>query len=70
VTKIGESAFRFCRELRDVTVFWDTPLPIDESIFKDRFLAKPTLHVPPGTEALYRAAPVWNNFKEITSVPQ
>jgi hypothetical protein len=69
VTMIGVKAFWFCMKLIDVTVFWDTPLRVKET-FLYFPLSQATLHVPPGTEDLYRAAPVWGDFGEITSAPQ
>jgi hypothetical protein len=69
VTKIGNSAFSSCRELKDVTVSWSTPLSVEDNyIFNDITLSGVTLHVPAGTEPLYRAAPVWKDFKLATSV--
>jgi hypothetical protein len=43
-------------------------LPVEENTFKDVPLSEVTLHVPPGTESLYRAVPVWKDLGQITSV--
>jgi hypothetical protein len=45
-------------------------LQVDETTFKfeDALLSDVTLHGPAGTEALYREATVWKDFKLATSV--
>jgi hypothetical protein len=65
VTSIDRS-FDNCKGLKDVTVGWSIPLPIDEDVFSGVNTAKVTLHVPAGTETLYREAAVWKNFGTIT----
>jgi hypothetical protein len=67
VTEIGENTFADCSKLETVIVFRDTPLPVDEDIFKGVPLSEATLRVPSGTEDLYRAAPVWKDFGRIIS---
>jgi hypothetical protein len=68
VRMIGEWAFRGCAGLKDVTVLWATPLPIDVNTFEHVDLPSCTLHVPLGTEALYRAAAGWKDF-HIATLP-
>jgi uncharacterized protein YjdB len=65
VTSIVNSAFGKCTGLTDITVSWATPLDIDSdgsTIFSDVNKTACTLHVPAGTEALYKAASVWKDF--------
>jgi len=74
VTKLG-IAFQGCTGIMDVTVGWLTPLKLFESLYSGdntvyRYFAnldapsqrRPTLHVPPGTENLYKEAQVWRFF--------
>ncbi|GHT35459.1 hypothetical protein AGMMS49574_24900 [Bacteroidia bacterium] len=63
VTSIEEAAFKDCRNLKDVTVSWNTPLPVLTNTFENVTTSAVNLHVPAGTEALYKAAPVWKEFK-------
>jgi hypothetical protein len=78
VTAIRENAFSGCYHLRDVIVRWTTPLAINEYVFGNApfdtrhiVINKPldTLHVPPGTKALYEAAEGWKDFKTIVEDP-
>jgi hypothetical protein len=62
VTAIGTYAFSGCRRLTDVTVGWTEPLSIEENTFDSVPLTSCTLHVPPGTKALYLAAGGWKDF--------
>jgi hypothetical protein len=64
VATIGDQAFLGCGALTSVTVKWPTPLSITSSAFSTN-LSKATLHVPPGTKALYAAADVWKDFGTI-----
>jgi hypothetical protein len=66
VTSIGDYAFYRCRGLKDVTVGWSIPLPVNALVFNGVNTAGITLHVPEGTETLYREAAVWKNFGTIT----
>jgi hypothetical protein len=66
VTGIGESAFAGCSRLTNVTVGWTTPISVEDSAFGGMSLPPRTLHVPAGTQALYRAAAVWKEFGTIT----
>jgi hypothetical protein len=70
VTEIWGYAFGYCHSLKDVTISRDTPLRIYKDVFQDVPLSQVTLRVPRGTEDLYRAAPVWGDFDQITSAPQ
>jgi hypothetical protein len=65
VTRIGEFVFSNCRNLTDVTVEWATPLPVPPYVFNNVPRPPSTLHVPPGTQALYKAADVWKRFEMI-----
>jgi len=65
VTYIGDGVFAWpwCGGgLTDVTVNWETPLSIDESVFAGTNLSNVNLHVPSGSENLYARAPVWESF--------
>jgi hypothetical protein len=57
-------AFYACADLADLTVFWQNPSEVsaDESIFIEIDKSAVRLHVPPGTEAAYRADPLWTDF--------
>jgi hypothetical protein len=59
---IYQGTFENCTQLKDLTVNWTTPLPIIDYAFYNVPLSACTLHVPAGTEALYKAAPVWKYF--------
>jgi hypothetical protein len=63
VTVIKDWAFMECTRLRGVTVRWATPLAIGGDVFFST--RTDTLHVPPGTKALYEAATGWKDFKTI-----
>ena len=63
VIKIGKYAFVGCTALQQVTVAWDTPLRVPDNTFDGVNTANVTLKVPAGTEAAYRAADVWKEFK-------
>jgi len=65
VTTIGYSSFWDCTNLKDVTVNWQTPLSVPSSVFAGVNTQAATLHVPAGTTALYKAAPVWKDFFSI-----
>jgi hypothetical protein len=62
VTTIEDGVFQGCDQLKDFTVNWATPLSVDRSVFFRVPVSTCTLHVPTGKEALYQAAPVWENF--------
>ena len=65
VTSIGISAFS-CKNLTKVTVNRATPPTIVGSSFTNR--ANATLCVPAGSEATYKAADYWKEFKYIVTV--
>jgi uncharacterized repeat protein (TIGR02543 family) len=68
VSSIGTYAFLYCRNLADITVNWTTsPLAINSDVFYELTLPDITLHVPSGTEALYRAAGVWKEFNIVSA---
>jgi hypothetical protein len=58
----GNHTFAYCSSLTDVHVNWATPIDVPGDIFDGVNVASCTLHVPAGTEALYKAADVWKNF--------
>jgi hypothetical protein len=64
VTEISFAAFSCCSELKDIIVSW--PTPIGNTYWAVSFdgvdYLNCTLHVPPGTEALYKAHPFWGKF--------
>jgi hypothetical protein len=70
VTTLDFWVFGGCHSLADVYVGRATPLSISRSIFggmgEEVNVASCTLHVPPGTEALYKAAAVWQDFHIVT----
>jgi hypothetical protein len=66
VTGMGGRLFIDCYTLKDITVEWSDPLPIDEFVFDAVNIAGMTLHVPEGTKAIYEAANVWKDFGTIT----
>jgi hypothetical protein len=65
ITTIGSNVFKDCRELAEVTVHWATPLAIEANTFTNVNLYEATLHVPAGTENIYREASVWKDFGSI-----
>jgi hypothetical protein len=69
VTSIGDYAFYGCNSLKDITVNWSVPLSIGAYVFGGITTAEITLHVPAGTEALYREAAVWGNFNIVAQPP-
>ena len=62
VTTIGEDAFSDCPSLNDIYCYATTPPRCENSCFINY---SATLHVPAASLAAYRAAPVWNKFKNI-----
>jgi len=65
VTSIGYYAFDSCFRLLKVTVERNTPLEIASSAFSNSNYQNATLDVPKGTKALYEAANVWKDFRNI-----
>ncbi len=66
VTSIGNYAFNSCYSLTSVSVRWDSPLPIDSTVFGNITLSNVALNVPSGKAAFYDAAVVWTDFGTIT----
>ena len=64
-TNLGNAAFAQCTSLKDVSVEWTTPLPVDIYFFDEVILSAAILHVPTGTKALYQAADGWKDFGTI-----
>jgi hypothetical protein len=67
VITIEQEAFGNCRNLKDITIHWLTPLSVPFTIFQNATLSAVNLHVPAGTEDLYKADPVWRNFNIISA---
>jgi len=61
----SSSTFSNCSSLTDVTVNWTTPLSIGTAFFSSITLANVNLHVPAGTECVYKATPIWGIFNII-----
>lgn len=68
ITFIGNYAFAVCTSLTSFYNDMPNPLSIDASVFA--FVNQPacTLYVPIGSEALYEAAVVWQDFAPITTL--
>jgi hypothetical protein len=62
VTSVGDHTFSNCSSLTFVTVEWATPPSVNTSVFSGVNCAGATLHVPAGTEGLYRTAGAWGAF--------
>ena len=66
VQTIENMAFAYSWELKDVTVHWETPLPIQFDIFdNEQYSREMTLHVPAGTKDSYASANGWGKFSAI-----
>ncbi|MDR2118134.1 MAG: leucine-rich repeat domain-containing protein [Tannerellaceae bacterium] len=67
VQRIGEDAFYDCSGLQDLTVRWEVPLTADTDylLFGRSVIRTCRLHVPFGTEELYRNAWAWEDFEQI-----
>ena len=65
VKKMERSTFEGCEGLRNITVFWNTPLSIPPYQFYGVTLSQITLHVPAGTANAYRGVSPWNKFGNI-----
>jgi len=81
VTSIGDNAFKGCSNLKSITVYNPTPINLSaagargagtrsggSSVFEgvDKVLC--ILYVPDGSVDLYKAAPVWNEFRHIIPI--
>lgn len=77
--KIGRGAFSSYGSISfdKVHVEWDEPLAVEASnittvqhiFYSYHIPPERTLYVPPGTEALYQAAPIWSEFTHILPEP-
>ena len=72
VESIGPDAFSGCSSLQDIYVEWLNPLFC--TVAPNAFdgcgdLKNINLHVPPGTECLYKSHPVWGQFNILNLVP-
>ena len=67
ITTIGENAFRACAVLDSVIVSWHTPLAVPANTFEGVDVANATLTVPKGYEEVYKAAPVWKDFGQMST---
>ena len=63
VNEIGIMAFASCYKLKVVKVDCKTPPVVPDDVFNGIDTKKVTLEVPKGKKDVYRAAPVWKDFK-------
>jgi len=68
VNNVGGSLFSGCTALKDIIINWSEPLPSSRrlgvnAVFYRFKPANATLHVPGGTEDLYKANQFWKGFK-------
>ena len=82
ITNIGDKAFKGCSNLKSITVYITTPISLSvlaatrrmmtradgSSIFDGVDKATCILYVPEGSVDLYKAAPVWCEFKKILAI--
>ena len=81
ITAIGDKAFKNCSNLKSITVYITTPISFSvaaarrmmtrsdgSSIFDGVDKATCILYVPEGSVDLYKAAPVWCEFKSILAI--
>ena len=67
-------AFRYCRNLNEVTSLIENPFAINEDVFYSSYVdgkyefTSATLYVPIGTKALYEATEGWNKFHTIVEI--
>ncbi|MEB3387875.1 leucine-rich repeat domain-containing protein, partial [Flavobacterium psychrophilum] len=66
VTSIGDYAFNSCPSLTTINCYTTTPLVINPNVFGDTNQSACTLNVPAGTEAVYQATEIWQDFSPIT----
>jgi len=67
VTKIGQFAFSSCSNLKNIIVNWFFPLSfIGNGMMSSGQASDVTLHVPAGTENLYKNAQHWRDYKIVT----
>ena len=63
VNNIGSGLFYDCRDLKDITVFWNTPTEVktnDDSFSVEKNTI--TLHIPIDTKNAYLASDAWKDF--------
>ena len=70
VTGIGSNAFRVCIGLTDVYCYSETLPSINGNAFDGASIATATLHVPEGSEELYRSSSPWNKFGSFVAAGQ
>ncbi|AIG40435.1 hypothetical protein IA06_00785 [Flavobacterium psychrophilum] len=63
---IGDYAFNSCPSLTTINCYTTTPLVINPNVFGDTNQSACTLNVPAGTEAVYQATEIWQDFSPIT----
>ena len=68
VTNISDEVFSGCTALSSVTNYATTPQAIDEYVFDGVNISSCTLHVPAESVEAYKAADVWKEFWEITTI--
>ena len=82
ITNIGDKAFKGCSNLKSITVYITTPISLSvlaatrrmmtradgSSVFDGVDKATCILYVPEGSVDLYKAAPVWCEFKNILAI--
>lgn len=65
VETIQDNAFGWCFSLASVTVDWDNPLALSESVFYSSPISSSILYVPKGTRHIYADSPIWSEFGSI-----
>ena len=65
VTSIGRYAFSGCSGLDSISVHWQTPLQVDQSVLDGVTLGNVKLIVPFGKKNVYKTALVWKDFSPI-----
>ena len=80
ISGIGDKAFKGCTNLESITVYITTPINLSvaeargttrsdgSSIFEGVNKETCVLYVPDGSVELYKAAPVWKDFKHIVAM--
>lgn len=77
ITTIGDKAFKGCSNLKSITVYITTPISLavagtrgsdGASVFEGVDKTTCVLYVPDGSVDLYKAAPVWCEFKHIVPI--
>ena len=80
IVSIGPKAFAGCTSLKSITVYNETPINLSivgargftradgSSVFEGVNMETCILYVPEGSVDLYKATPVWNEFKNIIAI--